>query len=161
MTENISGWRARELTGVMIPCDPAVAMPTETVRKNIHTWHLDGGIDFLERVHGINSRAHNFVMAVDDEGRDRLLPWNPRAQFLSGYPIEAPICGNALMFSEDFTDDGMDFVDLKDDAKAWLLDPARQQEFMAWSETEVVRDYGHEYLRKYPHGFPPKYGRNS
>lgn len=157
MTEKpISGYRAREVGGLMIPCDERVALPTEVVIKRVHDWLLDSDIEFMEVVNGANTRPNDFVMIVDDEGRDRQLPWNPRAQFLSGYPIQAPIVGNALFFSMDWVDDGLDIVNLTDKAKTWLLDPARAMEYMAWTEAAEIRDYASEYLMRYPQR-PPVY----
>lgn len=43
--------------------------------------------------------SHGCVMVVDDDGHDRRLPWNSRAQFLSTYPLGHAIVGDALFLS--------------------------------------------------------------
>lgn len=152
MTEQdqIAPWRQRELAGIIVPCDARIAMPHEVTIRSVHKTMMDAKIDFPERVSAINCKTYGFSMVVDDEGRDKRMGWNPRAQFLSGYPIMAPIVGNAIFWSEDFTDDGMDFVSLTKGAATWLLDPQRQHEYHAWRETDEVKDFAAEYLRNYP-----------
>lgn len=149
MTENISGWRARQLTGVYVPADQGEKI--EKFTKSVHEWLLSAGIDFAERVTGRNGTIHGFCLVIDDEGRDKGMPWNPRAQFLLGYPIEAPLVGNAIFWSTDWTDDGKDFVSLFEEAQRWLLDPAREREFTAWLADPEVAGYSSEYRLRYPH----------
>ena len=152
--ENLSDWRKRKISGLMVPCDTQVVMPEAVTDKRIHDWLLSSDIEFFERVHGENSRDHDFVMVVDDEGRDRGLPWNPRAQFLSGYPIHAPIVGNAIFCSEGWTGEGVDFINLSPQAQTWLLDPQRMEDYRTWWKTDEVRDYAKEYFMRYPQKSP-------
>lgn len=142
----ISDWRKRVLTGLRVPVNENTKM--DLVTSSFHDHLISSDIMFAERVHGSNSRQQGFVMMVDDDGRDRGQAWNPRAHFLSGYPIQAPIIGNALFFSEGFVDDGMETLSLHNLAINWLRDPARLTEYGIWLKKN--RDYAFEYRTTYP-----------
>lgn len=156
MTEKLSDYRKREITGILVPCDISMAMPTKAVTMSIQQWLTTSDIKYFERVQGPNSRVHDFSMVVDDEGCDRGLPWNSRAQFLSGYPIHAPIVGNAIFWSVAMVDEGMDFVNLSGRAQHWLLDLDRAEEYSAWRHSDEVLPYAREYQMRYPQK-PPVY----
>lgn len=139
MTDNIPSWQGKVLKGLHVPADQRVAV--EVKELSIYEWFKLTGINFMERVHGHNSRAGDFVMVIDEDGRQRRLPFNSRAQYLSGYPLfAAPILGDAIFWSEDYGMDGMDFVNLRPNAEAWLKDNAQQNsKWEDWKRDNAVR----------------------
>jgi hypothetical protein len=118
----MSDYRDRRLKAMIMPADDAEdwQITTDSIRNLLAA----ANIDFPERVHGANSRDNGFVMLVDGDGRDRGLRYNPRAHYLSGYPIDHPIVGGVLFCSEDYGDDGMDIQHLTDQAEKWLTGEA-------------------------------------
>lgn len=56
-------------------------------------------IKYIEIVQMQTMHDHGFVMVLDEDGLDRRLPLNRRAQFLSTYTLDHPIVGDALFFS--------------------------------------------------------------
>jgi hypothetical protein len=107
-------------------------------------------INFFERVNTQHGHDNHFVMVVDEDGRDRRLPYNPRAQYFSGYPVHAPIVGDALFVSEDWVDDGIEFVSLTDKGLAYLQDPVKQ-EIDGYPTWRAAHDaYILEYTMRYP-----------
>lgn len=80
-------------------------------------------IKYFESVRGAHSRHNNFVMVIDGDGIDRQLTYNPKAQYLSGYPVVHPIVGTALFFSEAMVDEGMDLVSLSTQGESFLKHP--------------------------------------
>jgi len=93
-------------------------------------------------------RDIGFVMVVDDDGHDRGLRWNPRAQYLSQYPAEHGIVGGALFFSEAWDEDsmGIDLVDLTQTAQDWLMAESRKHSFQDWRRTNKVLFAQYGYL---------------
>lgn len=130
----MTDYRDRVLKGMLVPAallatnQPASTVTTSSIREHLAA----ADIDFLERVHGLNSRDNDFVMLVDGDGRDRALRYNPRAHYLSGYPLAAPILGNVLFFSEGYGDEGMDIQDLTDTGEAWLTATERTDGYSKW-----------------------------
>lgn len=151
--ENIPSrsWRDREMVGILVRAVGDADNAPKTVSGSINSLFLKAGIEFAERVHGQHSRLNDFVMIVDDEGRDKQLPYNALGHYLSGYNIQAPILGDVLFFSEDFTDDGMDIIPLRDRGKQFLLDPKSggvELSFAQWCRVNI--GYISEYYAKYP-----------
>lgn len=142
--------RDRILKGVFIPANQEVKGSVDELP--LKRWMEKANIHFPSRVHGANSRGRDFMMVVDDAGHDRELAWNPRAQFLSGYPMNHPIVGDAIFFSEAFIDDGMEFIHINKLAELWLTDMARLSEFANWRR-EYQEGFAY-YLGMYP-GKPP------
>jgi hypothetical protein len=145
--ENIPDYRLRELTGIRVSCDERLEVG-EPIHQSLHLHLIQANIEWPERVHGANSRSHDFVMMVEDDGHQKRFAWNSRAHFLSGYPIDAPIVGDALFFSEDWGPEGMDFQNIKQSAIDWIGDPARADEYARWLSDNS--DYAHEYRMNYP-----------
>jgi len=125
-------YRTRQLRGLMVPSDERVALPKVTT-QSLQQWLTQADMDYLEIVSGtIHAREHGFCMLVDDDGHSRRLPWNPRAQFLSGYSLASPILGNALFFSFGWVNQGHDPIDLKPEAAEWLTSPDRLADYQDW-----------------------------
>jgi hypothetical protein len=62
---------------------------------------------YIEIVRPIRRPPVKFVMVVDEEGRLKNLPSNP----ICSHIHRGIIAGDALFLREDWTDEGMDFVD--------------------------------------------------
>ena len=73
------------------------------------------GIPWPTRVTTQNGKNNDFVTVVDDNSADGSHYVNRRATQLSGYPGQ--LYGDVLFFSEDWVDDGIDYVTLKPKAE--------------------------------------------
>ena len=72
---------------------------------------VDGWIEIV-RPRGLK---HRLVMVVNEEGLLRNLPLNVFGSILYGIHIHGnPIVGNIVFMKEDYTIDGLDFVELTD-----------------------------------------------
>lgn len=72
---------------------------------------VDGWIE-IARPRGLK---HRLVMVVNEEGLLRNLPLNVFGSILYGFHIHGnPIVGNIVIMKEDYTVDGLDFVELTD-----------------------------------------------
>lgn len=111
----------RKIKALIVPADTRIQPHIET--SSIRKHFTAAGFDFFERVHGANSRPHDFVMLVDEDGKRKAGRYNPRAHYLSGYTLEHRIVGGAVFCSEYMGDGGMDIQHLSDQAEAWLTDP--------------------------------------
>lgn len=116
----MSDWRDRVLNGIYVPADKTEAIVN--MQGAIGSLLKHAGIEWVERVHGANTRVYDFVAAVDESGRDKGLRLNPRARDIIGYP--GPIFGNVILFSEAMMDGGIDFVDIDPGVKYWIDDVA-------------------------------------
>jgi hypothetical protein len=92
------------------------------------------------------ARANDFVMVIDDDGYDRQLPWNPRAQYLSQYPADHGIVGGALFFSEAWEGGGIDLIDLTQTAQDWLMAESRKHSYLDWRMTNKNLFARHGYI---------------
>lgn len=129
----MSDYRSRVLSGIMVKPD----LELTEVEGPLGELLKAADINYLERVHGAHSRPNNFVMLVDEDGRDRGLAYNPMAHYLSGYPIHAPIVGTCLFFSEGWSDDamGVDLKNLSDLGRDFLKHPRQggiELKFREW-----------------------------
>lgn len=115
----MTDYRDRVLKGIMVKPD----LEMTDVQGSIRDLLAAADINYLETVRGAHSRHNNFVMVIDEDGIDRRLTYNPKAQYLSGYPIAHPIVGTALFFSETMVDLGMDLVDLSTQGESFLKHP--------------------------------------
>src|SRR5690348_2372250 len=103
----MTDYRDRKVKGILVPHDEKIAIG-EVEEKSIREWQETCSINW---VHIVNAHSKlNLCMVVDDDGYSRQLPWNPRAQFLCGYPLTDPIVGSVFFASLDFVRDGMDLV---------------------------------------------------
>lgn len=80
--------------------------------------------ELIERVSPVGFSKFNFervqtssiALIVDESGRLKHLPVNPRASALYGMMRHGqPIVGDAYVIGEDWVDDGRDFVSLPED----------------------------------------------
>lgn len=74
-------------------------------------WDHPGG-KWTERVNTTTMAEYNFLMVVDDDGRDHHLPVNLRALMISQYPGGDPIVGDVLLASETRFSGGIDYIDI-------------------------------------------------
>lgn len=68
---------------------------------------------------------NNFVMVVNEDGHDLKDPYNPRAQYLSDYPLQSPIVGGAIFLTEVMYPDGADFISLSESGQRYIQDGAK------------------------------------
>jgi hypothetical protein len=115
----MSDYRSRVLSGVMVTPD----LELTEVEGPLGQLLSNANIKYLETVRGAHSRHNDFVMVIDEDGHDRRLQYNPKAQYLSGYPVHHAIVGAALFFSERMIDMGMDLVDLTPKGRDFLKHP--------------------------------------
>lgn len=101
------------------------------------------GIDFFEIVRTNILHTHDeSVMFVDDDGHQRGLRPNRRAQFLSGYPLEHPIVGDVLFLREVMSYEGADTATLTDLALTrYFTSSATAEDYGQWLDTPLVREY--------------------
>lgn len=145
----MTDYRDRQVRGVLIPCDERIAIG-EPETKSIRDWLKAAEIDWMTLIHSA-SIALNLSLLVDDDGASRRLPWNSRAHFLSGYPITAPILGNAIVVSLDYISDGYETVDIKSEAEAYVMDKdKRAEEHRAWLVNSAHQRYFATYHRQFP-----------
>lgn len=83
---------------------------------------LNGG--YVERVvignYSTRTRFDGVIMLVDEDGRHKDLPHNPRASFLYGQLVHGqPIVGDAFIVGEYIGAEGADFCDLPE---KWTLE---------------------------------------
>lgn len=110
------------------------------------------GIDLPERVNTTLLVEHHCVMVVDEDGHNRRLPVNRRAQFLSGYPLEHAIVGDALFLGEamNLEDYGVDFINIPqmtlDD---YLRNPAVHEGYAEWLYSAPVKAFSDRHNLNY------------
>lgn len=151
----MTDYRSRLIKAILVPSDEKVQIG-KLEEDTIQNWLTRANFDWMGFVHGqLKELGVEFTMIIDDEGHDNRLPWNPRAQFLSGYPLDAPILGDALFVSRDWRDDGYDVVDLIEPAAKWIKNGMRASEFRYWLDAPENRDYNVEYRMKYPQPVSP------
>ena len=144
----MADYRDRRISGIMIPFDERVEIPGPE-EHSIREWLEILDIKYFGTVNA--SSKFNMQGLIDDDGLDRRLPWNPRAHFITGYPVDHPIVGNMLMVSMEFTGEGHDVVSLKQEGIDWLGDKAaRGEEFSTWLRQPVAQGYFHEYRLRFP-----------
>lgn len=125
----MTSYMDRKVSAICVPHDQALAIG-EVEERSIREWHEICDIKWL-RIVNAHSEL-NLSMVVDDDGYSRRLPWNPRAQFLSGYPLTDPIVGSVYFASLDFTGDGYDLVSLNPESAEWIKAPERWAEYQEW-----------------------------
>jgi hypothetical protein len=144
----MTDYRDRRIKAILIPSDERMEVG-EPQERSIREWLEIANIKWLAVMNA--SSDFNMAMVIDDDGHDRQLPWNPRAHFLCGYPVDHPIVGDTIMVSLDWIDGGKDVVDLKQEALDYLTDKAaRGEEFRTWLSQPVARGYFHEYRLRFP-----------
>lgn len=144
----MADYRDRKVTGIMIPTNPEIEIP-ELQEHSIREWLEILDIEWISFINA--SSEFNMQGMMDDDAIRRRLPWNPRAHFITGYPVDHPILGNMLMGSMDFTDGGHDFVSLKQEGIDWFGDKeARAEEYATWLRQPVAQGYFHEYRLRFP-----------
>lgn len=130
--------------------DPAIA--PERVQDSLKNLLKKAGFEWLEIVRTLPARENHFVMVVDDEGKSAQKPYNPRAQYLSGYPIQGPILGGAIFLSERMGEDGgADFFDLTETGHNYIEDPDKWGEDGGFKQWLAMND---ESVRYYQMRFP-------
>ena len=144
----MSDYRSRVLSGIMVKPD----LELTEVEGPLGELLKAADINYLERVHGAHSRPNNFVMLVDEDGVDRRLQYNPKAHYLSGYPIHAPIVGTCLFFSEGWDGQamGIDLKNLSAAGRKFLQHPRQggiELGFTGWMT--INANYTSEYSIKY------------
>lgn len=138
----------RVVKGIMVKPD----LELTDVHGSIRDLLAAADIKYMESVRGAHSRHNNFVMVIDGDGIDRELTYNPKAQYLSGYPIVHPIVGTALFFSEAMIDLGMDIIDLSTQGESFLRHPRSggiELGFTKWMQLNMV------YTARYSIEYPP------
>lgn len=143
----MTDYRSRQIKAVSIHYDEAVERG-DVEEKTIEEWHKLCDINWLRIVNA--SSTHNLVMVVDDDGYSRGLPWNPRAQYLSGYPLTDPIVGTVYFASLDFVGDGHDLVDIKPESAEWLKNPGHAEEYAKWLRAPENIEGVAIYRRRFP-----------
>lgn len=144
----MTDYRDRVIRAVHIPSNEGVEIPPAEERT-IGEWMKLANIEWLTFVN--MSTTMNMVGMMDDDALRKGLPWNPRAHFLSGYPIDHPILGDWVAASLDWVDDGKDFVSIKPESEAWLLDKGKRgEEYSSWLSQPTARGYFHEYRLRFP-----------
>lgn len=113
----------RNMTAVFVPWE--LANPMILVQ-------IDGLRDMQKRVGGYVERVSTHRLAhvpeiftkqkhfaryplnisIDEEGLSKGYSHNLRAEYLTGYEGHTGLCGNALILSEGFVDDGLDYISL-------------------------------------------------
>jgi hypothetical protein len=149
----MTDYRSRRIKAILVPADEHIEIG-ELQEKSIKEWLEVANIKWMAFLNA--SSTMNMRMMIDDDGHDRGLPWNPRAQFLCQYPIEHPIVGDVIMLSLAMVGDGMDAVDLVPEAAAWMKDAARAPEYWAWIRDPAIRGYAVRHRRNHPQP-PPVY----
>lgn len=148
----MSDYRSRVLMAALVPADPAKPIELEALSLKDHM--ARAGFEWFNIVRTEYGRSYGFIMMVDDQGRDLRQPYNARAQYLSGYPLSAPILGGALFMSEGQNpeDEGMDLTDIKDRAVAYIRDEGKwNHEFPSFrSWRQAYAEHIQFYEGRYP-----------
>lgn len=140
----MTDWRDRVLKALYVPANQAEEF--EMLELPLKQLWEKAGIDWFCSVRGTSGQENNFVMVVDDAGHDKQFAWNPRAQYLSQYPVEHGIVGGALFFSEAMIDDGMDLVNLSTKGHDWLTAESRKHSYLDWRMANKWLFARHGYL---------------
>lgn len=144
----MTDYRDRVVRAVLIPSDERVEIPPAQERT-IGEWLKVAGIEWLTVVN--MSSTLNMAGIMDDDAIRKGMPWNPRAHFLSGYPVDHPTLGDWVVGSLDWVDDGKDFVSIKPESEAFLMDKGKRgEEFSAWLAQPSARMYFNEYRHSFP-----------
>lgn len=118
----------RRLKGVIVPSDRE--QPIEVMEGPLKELLEKVGWKYFSIVRTPYGRDNDFIMLVDEDGQQNDLMYNPRAQYLSGYPLQHPILGNTLFLSERMTDEGGDLFDISSKGQHYTQDPIK------WSSDE-------------------------
>lgn len=140
----------RVLKAFHLPADERVM--TGVYEESIPNLLRRAGIEFMARVNTELLAQHRCVMVVDEDGHDRRLPVNRRAQFLSGYPLEHAIVGDALFFGEamDAESMGIDFIDIPQVAlDSYLKNSAVHEGYAEWLFTPAVKRFSDQHSLYY------------
>lgn len=137
------------LKAVIIPADPKLDfIEREVPFRKLLTL---AGWKFFEIVRTQYGRDHNFVMLVNDDAREAKSPYNPRAQYLSGYPLEAPILGTVLMLTETQGYNGYDMANISDEARRYIQDGAKWEKGAGFDQwCQAFYEPIHFYTKSYP-----------
>lgn len=131
----MADWRDRVLKALLLPADDSKEPELLTLPLRELLQRAD--IKYLAQVRTHPAQENQFVMVIDDDGHDRRLPINPRAQYLSEYPVEHGIMGGALFFSEAWVDDGFDLVDLTDMGHDYLTAESKKHAYRDWLKANI------------------------
>jgi hypothetical protein len=132
----------RVLKAFHLPADERVM--TGVYEETLPNLLRRAGIEFMERVNTELLALHRCVMVIDDCGYDRRLPVNRRAQFLSAYPLEHAIVGDALFFGEamDAESMGIDFINIPQASlDGYLKNSAVHEGYAQWLFSPPVRAF--------------------
>lgn len=122
-----------QLTGIIVPSDTNRKIRVH--HGTIQELCKQAGWNYFEIVRTFNGRDHDFVMLVNDDARSEGNPYNPRAQYLSGYPIQSPILGDALFLSEAWIGDGYDCINISAKGQAYIREPSK------WAEVSLTGNF--------------------
>lgn len=105
------------------------------------------GLKYIEIVQMQTMANHGFVMVVDEDGLDRRLPLNRRAQFLSTYTLDHPIVGDALFFGlirDPMEGDSLSSIPQKA-LTDYLQNDAVKQGYNEWLYSPPVMEYSRRF----------------
>jgi hypothetical protein len=143
----MTDYRDRKVKGLLIPADERVEIG-EPETRSIREWLKLANIQYMGFVNA--SSKISLQLVIDEDGLSRNLPWNPRAHYLTSYPVDHPIVGDGFMVSLAMVGMGMDMVDLTPEAHASLKDPTHRERFTTWLSQETAQGYFNQYRRRFP-----------
>lgn len=144
----MTDYRERPVRGILIPCDDRVEINWEPETKKLKEWLELANIEWVELVN--NSHGLNFEAIMDDNGLNRGLPWNARAQFILGYPVLHPIVGSIVLCSVVNSAEGRDIGDLDQRVVEHLTEPEQADRFNRWLNNPSHRQYFNSHRLRYP-----------
>lgn len=131
----------KNLRGFIVPADERVK--TGTYSETLQNLLKRTGIDFFEIVRTKTLHAYDqSVMFVDDDGHQKGLKVNRRAQFFSGYPLDHAIVGDVLFLREVEDPEGMDTEGLTERALTnYFQNSDVRGGFGAWLWSDPVKAF--------------------
>lgn len=129
----------RILRAFHVPADERIVTGVYTEQFD-HLKQRAGGIEFPKIVKTQYLHDNGCVMVVDEDGHKKGLAVNRRAQFLSGYPLDHAIRGDALFFSlQEDPMNGAYLTDVSDRTlERYLQNKEVHQGFSPWLFSEPV-----------------------
>lgn len=109
--------------GLIVPANPKEAI--REMEAPLADLCRNAGFRWASIVRTKLGSENNFVMVVNEDGHDMRDPYNPRAQYLSGYPLQSPIVGGAIFLTEVMYPDGADFISLSEPGQRYIQDGAK------------------------------------
>lgn len=129
----MTGYLDHRLKGVIVPADRSEQI--EVMKGSLRDLFEKVGWKYFSIVRTPYGKDNDFVMLVDEDGHQNDRLYNPRAQYLSGYPMSAPMLGDALFLSERawWPVTWSATVSLSEKGQAYIQDPFKWGEgFKLW-----------------------------